>query len=73
MLAGPNCALVLPSGDLVGEPLVQDVEGESERRRACRVPQSFSGFCCEWACLIAIRFGLAALNAARSAAVRCSR
>src|SRR5207253_2452387 len=31
-------------------------------------PQSFSGFCCECACLTAIRFGAVALNFARSAA-----
>ena len=30
-------------------------------------PQSFSGFCCECACLTAIRFGAVALNLAKSA------
>ena len=33
------------------------------------LPQSFSGFRCEWACLYATRFGVAALKVARSASL----
>ena len=67
VLSGLNCGVAVLSGLRSAR---SSFSTQNAKRTALSVsrPQSFSGFCCECACLTAWRFGVAALKAASSAA-----
>ncbi len=68
VLAGPNRTGLLPSGLGAAKRSLSTQRANCTARSVSR-PQSFSGFCCECACLTAKRLGVAVLKAVRSASV----